>query len=104
MVSKILAGWWAKRESFSAHLAWGIAIELALAVRGLSAETAFCAVILVAAAWELGGELITVKIQHYWAELSEDLETPRPYVWTSRALDIPPWAIGAALGWLTLSL
>lgn len=82
---------WAKRESASAHFAWGIALELALHLRGISAETSFVAVIAVAALWELGGELVTRRPTGGSA-------------WTTRALDVPPWILGAGVAWVYLTL
>lgn len=101
--SKFWRGLWAKRESASSHFAWGLALELAFVHLGLDAETAFVVVLLVAAAWELGGEIVT-RIVLDIRECIPWRARRLPGVWKTRALDVPPWVLGSAAGWIFLSL
>lgn len=68
-----------KRESFSAHAAWGALLGLTISHR---LENRLCAVPVAAFAgllWEIIGDLVTAG------------------KWRPRALDILPWMLGGCL-------
>ncbi len=107
MLPSVLSRFWEKRESFSAHFAWGLALELWFSLLGVSAETGFVAVLLIASAWEIGGEVVTTWFINLWTEIEGDPGVQwdrRPVLWKSRALDVPPWILGAAIGWISVSI
>ena len=71
---------WAKRDSFSAHFAWGALILMT--VRGWTGEeTGFVLAILAGCLWELVLDAISRR------------------AWRTRALDVLPWALGAGIWW-----
>lgn len=87
---------WKKRESFSAHLAWGAVVFFVGVVHGLQLETAFVLTIFAGSVWELGGEFITRQL----VGSDADIRRPDPPVWKSRALDVVPWILGGGLAWI----
>lgn len=97
---RFLEAFWRKRESFSAHFAWGMVVVL-WGGRHMATETAFVLAVFVAAGWELVGELVTRARWNDWVRYGRDDRPPaRPGLWLSRALDIVPWVLGAGLAWI----